>query len=297
MRRATLRRGRALRPGGRAAGRASRCGSATRSRRCSPGNWHRRSTSEGRDLLAALELATSWEAWNLLREHEDCSPAPGPSGHRADPQPAARARLSRPARTGAAAPIRPGFDGQRPDLERGQGVVEVGHQDPSAGTPPRDRSSGCRTDADPRPRGRARPRCRRTGRERRSAVLAPHLFQPVGLAPCWARTPWPASRSGRSSAGGSRSRGTGCPTRTGPVRGRTRRPTGGPAPASTTAGSMPAMAQKVGARSTCPTGSVGGRLGDAGGWGRAPDHRQSHERSRCGRGPCRSGRSRPPSSP
>lgn len=35
----------------------------------------RRSTSEGRDLLAALDLATSWEAWNLLREHEDCSAA------------------------------------------------------------------------------------------------------------------------------------------------------------------------------------------------------------------------------
>ncbi len=35
----------------------------------------RRSAAEGRDLLAAIDMATSWEAWNLLREHEDCSPA------------------------------------------------------------------------------------------------------------------------------------------------------------------------------------------------------------------------------
>jgi TetR/AcrR family transcriptional regulator, regulator of autoinduction and epiphytic fitness len=33
----------------------------------------RRPLPDRRDLLAALDLTTSWEAWNLLREHEDCS--------------------------------------------------------------------------------------------------------------------------------------------------------------------------------------------------------------------------------
>jgi TetR/AcrR family transcriptional regulator, regulator of autoinduction and epiphytic fitness len=33
----------------------------------------RRTLPERRDLLAGLALATSWEAWNVLREHEGCS--------------------------------------------------------------------------------------------------------------------------------------------------------------------------------------------------------------------------------
>ncbi len=32
-----------------------------------------RPAPDRRDLLAALEMVTSWEAWNVLREHEDCS--------------------------------------------------------------------------------------------------------------------------------------------------------------------------------------------------------------------------------
>ena len=33
----------------------------------------RRAPSDRRDLVAALDVATSWEAWNLLREVEGCS--------------------------------------------------------------------------------------------------------------------------------------------------------------------------------------------------------------------------------
>jgi len=33
----------------------------------------RRSVPDRRDLLAGLSTATSWEAWNVLREHEGCS--------------------------------------------------------------------------------------------------------------------------------------------------------------------------------------------------------------------------------
>jgi TetR/AcrR family transcriptional regulator, regulator of autoinduction and epiphytic fitness len=33
----------------------------------------RRTLPERRDLLAGMALATSWEAWNVLREHEGCS--------------------------------------------------------------------------------------------------------------------------------------------------------------------------------------------------------------------------------
>ena len=33
----------------------------------------RRSSTDRRDLLAALDVASSWEAWNLLRETEGCS--------------------------------------------------------------------------------------------------------------------------------------------------------------------------------------------------------------------------------
>ena len=33
----------------------------------------RRAASDRRDLVAALDVATSWEAWNLLREVEGCS--------------------------------------------------------------------------------------------------------------------------------------------------------------------------------------------------------------------------------
>ncbi len=33
----------------------------------------RRARPERRDLLAGLAVATSWEAWNVLREHEGCS--------------------------------------------------------------------------------------------------------------------------------------------------------------------------------------------------------------------------------
>ena len=33
----------------------------------------RRSPADRRDLVAALDVATSWEAWNLLREVEGCS--------------------------------------------------------------------------------------------------------------------------------------------------------------------------------------------------------------------------------
>jgi TetR/AcrR family transcriptional regulator, regulator of autoinduction and epiphytic fitness len=35
----------------------------------------RRSPADSRDLIAALDMATSWEAWNLLRDYEDCSAA------------------------------------------------------------------------------------------------------------------------------------------------------------------------------------------------------------------------------
>ena len=35
----------------------------------------RRAPAERRDLLAALGMATSWEAWNVLRTFEDCSVA------------------------------------------------------------------------------------------------------------------------------------------------------------------------------------------------------------------------------
>jgi TetR/AcrR family transcriptional regulator, regulator of autoinduction and epiphytic fitness len=34
---------------------------------------NRRSVPDRRDLLAGLAQATSWEAWNVLREHEGCS--------------------------------------------------------------------------------------------------------------------------------------------------------------------------------------------------------------------------------
>jgi TetR/AcrR family transcriptional regulator, regulator of autoinduction and epiphytic fitness len=34
---------------------------------------NRRSVPDRRDLLAGIDLAASWEAWNVLREHEGCS--------------------------------------------------------------------------------------------------------------------------------------------------------------------------------------------------------------------------------
>ena len=33
------------------------------------------SAADGRDLLDALDLITSWEAWNVLRRHQGCSVA------------------------------------------------------------------------------------------------------------------------------------------------------------------------------------------------------------------------------
>ena len=129
------------------------------------------------------------------------------------------------------------------------------------------RPTGSRTGTGRPPRRRAprwrwprRPGRSPTARTRRGTAAGRRRPRPPptrwAARPSTARTPCRASRLGRWCAGACRSPGTGCPTRTAPARAPARRrPAGGRRPCIHGAGSTPAMAQNVGARSTCPTGS------------------------------------------
>ncbi len=187
-----------------------------------------------------------------------------------------------------------GLDLERADLEGGECVVEVGHQVRAERGDRRDRPSGCATGGDPRRPGTARPRCRRTAPARPSARRRPRPSRARWAGRrCSVRRPCTASRRGRPSAGGSRSRGTGCPTRRWPARDRSRRRSGSAEPCIQSAGSTPAMAQNVGARSTWPTGSDTTAGVDRRPTARAARSSAGASASRCGTAPCRRARSRP----